>query len=91
MPDEEISISYELNGSTARTVDGDFIALRRSNTPIKKTTITEYSVSQEALAVIGDNYKSFGLALSENVIKEVIKKDNIVISTYYKHTIEVEA
>ena len=91
LPDEEISVSYELNGTTARTIDGDFIALRRSNTPIKKTTITEYSASQEALAVIGDNYKSFGLALSENIIKEVVKKDNVIISTYYKHTIEVEA
>ena len=91
IPDDEISISYELNGSTARTVGGEFIALRRSNTAVKKTSITKYSDSQNALASIGEQYESYGIALSENIIKETIKKDNVIIRTYYKHTIEVEA
>ncbi len=90
LPDSEISLSYELNGITTRTVDGEFIALRRSETPIKKTSITEYSTSQEPLATLGSVYQPYGIAISENVIQETIKKDNVVVSTYYKHTIEVE-
>ena len=90
LPDDEISTSYELNGTTARTVNGELIALRRSDTPIKKSSITVYSNSQATLASIGGQYETYGIALSENIIKETIKKDNVVIRTYYKHTIEVE-
>lgn len=90
LPDSEISLSYELNGVTVRTVDGNFVALRRSETPITKKSIIVYSNSENITAVPGSTYQG-GIVVSENVVKETIKQDNVVISTYYKHTIEVEA
>lgn len=91
LPNDELSVSYELNGTTARTVDGDFIALRRSLIPIKRTSITVCSDSQEALTIPGNTYETYGTVVSENIVKETIKKDNVIVRTYYKHTIEAEA
>ena len=90
LPNDEVTISYELNGTTVRTIDGEFLALRRSNTPITKKSIVVYNNSENAVATIGSQYQG-GIALSENIIKEKIEKNGIVISFYYKHTIEVES
>ena len=89
LPDNEESVSYELNGTTVYTVAGEFIALRRSTKPILKKSITKYTTDAKKLANIGSTYEG-GIALSENIIKETIKNDGKVISSYYKHTIEVE-
>ena len=90
LPDDEVSVSYELNGVTVRTVDGEFVALRRSQTPITKKSITVYTSSSEAVAVLGETYQG-GIALSENIIKESTKVNGVETGSYYKHTIEVEA
>ena len=89
LPENEISTTYEINGTTVRTVDGEFIALRRSSTPITKKTITIYNTSDSAISTPGGTYQG-GIVLSENVIKETISKNDVTISSYYKHTIEVE-
>ena len=90
LPDEEVSLSYELNGSSVRTVAGELVVLRRSSTPIIRKTITAYSDDGVPLAVLGDTYKG-GTALSENIIKETIRNNGVITATYYKHSIEVEA
>lgn len=106
LPDSEASTSYEINGLTVRTVDGNLVALRRSETPISKTTITVYNSSKSKLCTPGDTFNtsnlslpdgadigvsSGGIVLSENVTKETIKSNGEIIKTYYKHSIEVEA
>lgn len=54
LPDEEITdITHELNGLTVRTIAGELIALRRSETPITKKTITSYSKSSEPVYSLG--------------------------------------
>ena len=88
-PDEEVSVSYELNGSTARTVDGELLALRRSESPIMKKSITVYTDSASPVAVMGSSFKG-GIALSESIIKETIKVDGVITGSYYKHSVEVE-
>ena len=90
LPDSESSITYELNGSTVRSVSGEFIALRRSDTPITKKSITVYSPSPEPIAAPGETYEG-GIVTSENIIKETIKNNGSLSASYYKHSIEVEA
>ena len=90
LPDDEVSVSYEINGSTVRTVDGEFIALRKSQTPITKKTFTVCSNSETLIATPGSTYQG-GIAISESIIKETIKSNSVVTGSYYKHTIEVEA
>lgn len=90
LPDTETVITYELNGSTVRTVAGEFVALKRSNTPILKKSITVYSLSASAVANPGSSYQG-GIVTSENIVRETIKNNGIVTATYYKHTLEVEA
>ena len=89
LPDSETSITYELNGSTVRSVSGEFIALRRSDTPITKKSITVYSDSPEPIATPGETYEG-GIVTSENIIKESIKNNGGLSASYYKHSIEVE-
>ena len=106
LPESEASTSFEINGLTVRTVDGTLVALRRSQSPISRTTITVYNSSKSKLCTPGDAFNasslslpedtdigvsSDGIVLSENVSKETIKSNNVVIKTYYKHSIEVEA
>ena len=90
LPDTETVINYEINGVTLRSVAGEFIALRRSTTPITKKTITEYTNTVVAVATPGSTYQG-GTVLSESISKETIKENGVVISTYYRHSIEVEA
>ena len=75
---------------SVRSVDGELIALRRSTTPITKKTITEYTNTVAAVATPGSTYQG-GTVLSESISKETIKENGVVISTYYRHTIEVES
>ena len=89
LPDSESSITYELNGSTVRSVSGEFIALRRSENPITKKSITVYSASPEPIAAPGETYEG-GIVTSENIIKEAIKNNGGLSASYYKHSIEVE-
>lgn len=90
LPDDEVSTIYELNGSSVRSVSGEFIALRRSNTPITKKSITLYSNSSEAVAFPGDTYEG-GIVTSVNISKETIKNNGVISASYFKHSIEVEA
>ena len=90
LPDSETTTTYEINGSTVRTVSGEFIALRRSETPITKKTITVYTSTVDAVALPGSTYQG-GIVTSENIIKETVKNNGVVTGSYYKHTIEVEA
>lgn len=101
LPESETSTTYEINGGTVRTVDGEFIALRRSETPITRKTITKYeeinstsstSSTSSTLSDLkpGDIYEN-GLITSISVTKETIKNNNVVITSYNKYTIEVEA
>ena len=90
LPDEEVSISRELNGVSVRSVDGELIILRRSESPIVKKSFTKYSQDGNPYSTIGSDYEG-GKALSETIIKETVKKDGETVASYYKHTIEVEA
>lgn len=90
LPDNEESVSYELNGITTRSVSGEFIVLRRSQSPIKRMSLTRYTSNNSMLTTIGTAY-SDGIAISEQITKETIKSNDVVIGTYYRHDIEVEA
>lgn len=90
LPDTESTISYEINGSTVRSVAGEFIALRRSENPITKKSITVYTSTVDAVAVPGSTYEG-GIVISENISKETIKNNGVVTASYYKHSIEVES
>ena len=89
LPDSDASITYELNGSTVRSVSGEFIALRRSENPITKKSFTVYSHSPEPIAVPGESYEG-GIVTSENIIRESIQNNAGLSASYYKHSIEVE-
>ena len=86
---DDETISYELNGVTVRTVAGEFLALRRSTTPIKKQTFTITNNSANLITTIGGIYKG-GTVTSENIVKETTKVNGVVTKTSYKHTIETE-
>ena len=87
----EENVSYELNGITVRTVTGELLVLRRSQTPISKKSITVYNNSESRLTTIGSEYNNQGIAISENISKETIKVNGNVTKTQYKHVIEVES
>ena len=89
MPDNETTFTYEINGSTVRTVAGEFIALRKSDTPITRKSITLYNDSVSALTSPGEIYQG-GIVTSESITKEVIKSNGVIVKSYYKHNIEVE-
>ncbi len=86
---DEVSVSYEINGTTAATVDGDFIALRRSEEPIMKKSITKYTDSQASITTPGNIYQG-GIVLSESIVKETITTNNVITQALYKHTIEIQ-
>lgn len=90
LPETEITLNYELNGTTVRTIAGEFIALRRSETPIAKKNITVYTQDDNAVALPGNSYEG-GIVTSVNIVKEVIKNDGVETGSYYKQTLEVEA
>ena len=90
LPDTETSISYEINGLTVRTVSGELIALKRSETPITRKTITLYTDSESSGHSPGGTYEN-GIITSISTSKEAIKSNNVVTRTYYRHNIEVEA
>lgn len=90
LPETEHNITYELNGSTVRTVDGEFIALRRSENPITRKSITVCTANNEPVALPGNTYQD-GIVTSVNIIKETIKVNGVETGSYYKQTIEVEA
>ena len=89
-------VSYEINGVTARAVDGEFIVLRRSEEPVTKRSITRYTATAARIANPGDEYRipgggSLGLVTGEKVTKETIKENGVEIGSYYRHDIEVES
>lgn len=88
--DNEITINYEINGSTVRSVAGEFIALRRSENPITKKSITVYTSTAEPIATPGSTYEG-GIVTSENISHETIKNNGVITASYYKHSIEVES
>lgn len=90
MPDDTEVISYELNGIAVRSVSGEFIALRRSLSPIKKQSITICNNSATPLSAPGSTY-SGGITVSERVTKEVVKVNGVNVGSYYRHDLEVEA
>ena len=90
LPDNELTVSYEINGSTVRSVAGELIVLRRSATPITKKNFTVYTDSVNPVVTIGSTYND-GIVLSESISHEVIKSDGVVTNSYYKHDIEVES
>ena len=89
LPDEEVTTSYEINGSTVRSVNGELLVLKRSENPILKKSITVYSTSSQPVATLGSSYRG-GIALSENIVKETVENNGSVNHVYYRHTIEVE-
>ncbi len=97
LPENEIVITHEINGSTVRTVAGDLVVLRRSVTPIRKKTFTIYTRDDTAITTPGSFYDYDnddivdGIVLSENISKETIKNNGVATASYYKHVIEVEA
>jgi len=86
---DEESTSYEFNGITVRTVNGELLALGRSGTPMQRNTYTITNNSSAATAPPGDKYRG-GTVISETIVKEVTKKNGVVTKTQYKHTIETE-
>ena len=90
LPETEAVITYEINGSTVRSITGEFIALRRSLTPITKKSITVYTHTVDPVATPGSIY-SGGIVTSENISQETVKNNGIVTGSYYRHVIEVEA
>ena len=97
--EEQLDISYELNGTTTRSVSGEFIVLRRSQTPITKKTVIAYSQTPDPIYSIGSECYG-GIAISDKVskeTKEILQSDSntgtssITTFTYYRHEIEVEA
>ena len=90
LPNSETTITYEINGSTVRSVSGEFIALRRSQNPITKKSIVIYSNSDTAITTPGSTYEG-GIVTSVNISKETIKNNGVVTASYYEHSIEVEA
>ena len=90
LPENETTINYEINGSTVRSIAGEFIALRRSQTPITKKSITVYTSTVDPVTTPGSIYES-GIVTSENISKETIRNNGVVTASYYKHSIEVEA
>ena len=89
LPATEQSIEYEINGTTARTVDGEFVILRRSNTPITRKSITVCTSTNTAVVLPGATYEG-GIVTSVNIVKETLKVNGADLGTHYKQTIEVE-
>ena len=92
LPESEEEISYEINGTTARSVAGEFIVLRRSTSPITKKSLTVYNNSATRLTTPGDAYADTGcIAVSETVAKEEQKVNGVSIGHYYRHELTLEA
>ena len=90
LPDSETEITYEINGTTARSVAGELIILKRSDTSITKQTVTVYTQDGNSVANPGSSYRG-GTCISEHISQETIKNNGVVVSSYFKHVIEVEA
>ena len=90
MPETTETVTFELNGVTARSVAGEFIALRRSKTPVTKKSLTICNGSDAILATPGDVYGG-GIAMSERVTKETVKVNGVQVGVYYRHEIEIES
>ena len=92
LPESEEEVSYEINGTTTRSVSGEFIVLRRSTTPITKKSLTIYNTSAARLTTPGETYASSGcIAVSETVAREEHKVSGVTIGSYYRHELTLEA
>lgn len=92
LPDSKEEVSYEINGTTTRSVSGEFIVLRRSATPVLKKSLTVYNDSAASLTTPGEVYASSGcIAVSETVAKEEQKVNGVTIGSYYRHELTLEA
>ena len=92
LPESEEEITYEINGTTTRSVSGEFIVLRRSTTPITKKSLTVYNNSATRLATPGSTYADTGaVAISEVIAKEIQKSNGVEIGSYYRHELTLEA
>ena len=92
LPESTEEVTYEINGTTTRSVSGEFVVLRRSATPITKKSLTVCNTSATPLSAIGEAYADTGcIAISETVVKEEQKVNGVTIGSYYRHDIEVES
>ena len=71
LPENEISTSQEINGLTARSVSGEFIVLRRSETPITRKNITLYTETEKTIFSVGSEYEG-GIITSISTSKETV-------------------
>ena len=95
--DTEETISYEINGRTTRAVDGTFVVLKRSSSPVERRSLVRYWEEESGgknKTTLGSAYEELGIELgivvSERVTKETIKENGVVIGSYWRHDIEVE-
>ena len=91
LPESKEEITYEINGTTTRSVSGEFIVLRRSTTPVIKKSLTVYNNSALRLTTPGSAYADTdAVAVSETVAKEEQKVNGVTIGSYYRHEISLE-
>lgn len=88
--EDEGSESESLNGITTRSVDGVFVVLMRSNTPVTKKTIVKYFSDNTSRAAPGGTYEG-GTVISYRKTKQVIKENGQTLHTYWRHEIELES
>ena len=92
LPESTEEVTYEINGTTTRSVSGEFVVLRRSTTPITKKSLTVYNNSAARLTTPGEAYADTGyIAVSETVTKEEQKVNGVSIGSYYRHELSLEA
>ena len=92
LPESQEEVTYEINGTTTRSVSGEFIVLRRSATPITKKSLTVYNNNAARLTTPGETYASSGcIAVSEVIAKETQKSNGVEIGSYYRHELTLEA
>ena len=89
----EVDYSTELNGTTARTIAGRLVALRKSATPIRRIRISASGTAAVCPYTPGDTYTYLGinfLVTSSSSRRNVIESNGVVTATIHDYTIDAE-
>lgn len=84
----ERQVSYDLNGASEISVDGETVVLLRSATPRKVTRIVCYGSSPTPPVLPGSTYES-GVCTKSTSSIVTVEKSGFKLAQFYKYDIEV--
>ena len=89
-----LTVSKSINGESVRTINGSYLILRRSTTPIAQLELTAYSKSETPPVRVGGTYSAGGATFTivgTSASEISVEENGQLIDKIWQHTITGEA